>query len=366
MEQPSAVLPLCPGDLPAPSFPSHRPLLHHLNADTSWLLQIPRPAILSKHTGRQWFNILIDPWLHGSQSDIAGWFSRQWHAEVPRVSSIAKVEELAREIEVVSRELRLGKENQPNLFEKDPDIETIETFIDAVAISHEFTDHCHKQTLLEVHPDVPVFATQKAAKLVASWKHFRHVLETPGFSDSTKDWCVTSVSLLPEWLSIARLVTENDALYFHSALFIVFDVTGTGDKSEAFIYSPHGIKASSLTCVANASPPIKTLAQLHGLHDVSIGSQRQLNLGAHNGLAVQRLLRAQYWIGTHDEVKQASGLISWFLNRKTLRVQDALEEEDQRAAALSFGDLEGEKHKTNRLQNPKFLDIENGEFAVLT
>jgi len=40
------------------------------------------------------------------------------------------------------------------------DLDGMKTFIDAVAISHEFTDHCHEQTLLQVDPDVPVFATE--------------------------------------------------------------------------------------------------------------------------------------------------------------------------------------------------------------
>ena len=345
---------------------SRSPLLHHLNADTSWLLQLPRPGTATEHTGRQWFNILIDPWLHGSQSDVAGWFSRQWHADDPCISSIAKVEELAREIEIISSELWLGKGSQPNSFENVTDLET---FIDAVAISHEFTDHCHKETLLEVHPEVPVFATQKAAKLVKSWKHFRHVLETPIFSHNIKGYSITSLPLLPEWLTISRLVTENDALHFHSALLIVFDVTSAVDQStqtEAVIYSPHGIEPSSLTCVANATPPIHTLAIMHGLHDVSIGSQRQLNLGAHNGLAVQRLLRAQYWIGTHDEVKEASGLISWFLGRKTLSVQDALEEEDQKAPSFSDSSVGQCKTDTEKWKNPRFINIGNGESAVLT
>lgn len=37
-----------------------------------------------------------------------------------------------------------------------------ESWIDAVVISHEFTDHMHKPTLLELYPRVPVLATPKA------------------------------------------------------------------------------------------------------------------------------------------------------------------------------------------------------------
>ena len=41
---------------------SQRPILTHLNADTSWLLQLPYPRDAVKIAGRTRFNILIDPW----------------------------------------------------------------------------------------------------------------------------------------------------------------------------------------------------------------------------------------------------------------------------------------------------------------
>ena len=135
---------------------SRRPILHHLNADTSWLLQIPRPASAVKHGSRIYYNVLIDPWLQGGQSDVAAWFSQQWHATESAVKTIAEVDEVARQIEVMAGGLRPRGKRASKV---DAAAEG-QTFIDAVAISHEFTDHCHKDTLLEVHPDVPVFATE--------------------------------------------------------------------------------------------------------------------------------------------------------------------------------------------------------------
>ena len=101
--------------------------------------------------------LLIDPWLQGGQSDVARWFSQQWHATESAVKTIAEVEEVARQIEIMAGGLRLGRKMRTSNLGVAPGVET---FIDAVAISHEFTDHCHKDTLLEVHPDVPVFATE--------------------------------------------------------------------------------------------------------------------------------------------------------------------------------------------------------------
>ena len=46
----------------AASLQTRRPVLTHLNADTSWLLQLPRPK-QKVSAGRFCFNILIDPWL---------------------------------------------------------------------------------------------------------------------------------------------------------------------------------------------------------------------------------------------------------------------------------------------------------------
>jgi hypothetical protein len=136
-----------------------RPVLHHLSADTAWLLMIPRPIAATKRGGRVYFNILIDPWLSGTQTDYTSWLSKQWHAAEPRVPSIAAVEDLIRETESLASGLRLGKGRKSNAQDTEGHDE-VETFIDAVAVSHQFTDHCHEQTMRTVHPNVPVFATE--------------------------------------------------------------------------------------------------------------------------------------------------------------------------------------------------------------
>lgn len=137
---------------------TRRPLLHHLNADSSWLVQIPRPLdeLGGKGEGRarKYYNILIDPWLSGAQSYVAAWFSTQWHADESRVGSIGAVEELIGGIE------RTASEEDEDV---DMDVDGEDegrSCIDAVVICHEFTDHCHKDTLLEVDKRVPVFGTK--------------------------------------------------------------------------------------------------------------------------------------------------------------------------------------------------------------
>ena len=297
-----------------------RPILTHLNADTSWLLQVPYPEDAKRPSGRTRFNILIDPWLQGTQSDLASWFSSQWHAIKSSVQHISELDAYLLEIEHLARE-PASDEEQTN------GVTTASSLIDAVIVSHEFTDHCHKATLLELPSSVPVFATTKAASLIRSWKHFSTVNEVPLIDGS--DWHRSSISPLPPWLGISRIITPSiNPLYFHAAvgIFVASSISPSA-AAEAVIYTPHGIQASSVESVAEAEPPIRTLALLHGLDEISIGSAARLNLGAHNALKAQRILRAKYWIGTHEEDKGKSGLVAPFLKRKQISLEEALKAE---------------------------------------
>lgn len=121
------------------------PILHHLNADSSWLFQIPHPTLEAESPqSRKFFNIVLDPWLSGPQSDVASWFSKQWHAVAPHYASVKAVEDLCWEVERL-----LGLPDEKNGEGK---------VIDVVVISHEFTDHCHEGTMREFDPGTCVFA----------------------------------------------------------------------------------------------------------------------------------------------------------------------------------------------------------------
>ena len=134
MDEPSAQLLLDLRQDVQSALSTRRPILHHLNADTSWFLQIPRPEVAVQKSGRLYFNILIDPWLVGGQSDVASWFSQQFHATQSAVQSMGALEELARELEILAGGLRLGSGRKTNA----EDGGQLETFIDAVAVSHEY------------------------------------------------------------------------------------------------------------------------------------------------------------------------------------------------------------------------------------
>jgi hypothetical protein len=382
MDAPSLQLHLEIRDAVVKALATRRPILHHLNADTSWLLQIPRPANAVKHGSRIYYNVLIDPWFVGGQSDVAKWFSQQFHATKSAVQSVAEVDELARQVEILAGGIRMEKRKNNVAATAE-----LETFVDAVAISHEFTDHCHKDTLLEVHRDVPVFATEHAANLISGWKHFRTVITTPTFKNDA-DWHDYSLAPLPSWLGISRLTASKDALFYHSALLVTFathpflshatpkkrsslSIMGDGaedlssstytEAAECVIYTPHGIPSAALTPIATAEPPLHTLAFLHGLHDVSISAAQQLNLGAKNGLLAQKMLRAKYWVATHDEVKQGGGFISWWLRRKAWTLEDALKE----ARAEMDGEDAHMGGSGDVFEDVRFQDMANGESRIL-
>jgi hypothetical protein len=119
------------------------------------------------------------------------------------------------------------------------------------------------------------------------------------------------------------------------------------------------VHPSSLEPIQHAAPPIKTLCFIHGLHDVSISWGQQLNLGVHNGLQVQRMLGAKYWVGTHDEVKKGGGLVAWLLRRKVLSLEEALREEESRSNGVEEGAKKG------LIEDVRFEEVGNGESRVL-
>lgn len=140
------------------------------------------------------------------------------------------------------------------------------------------------------------------------------------------------------------------------------------------LYTPHGLSHTGLTPLISAAPPIKVLAFLHGLHSVRISGASQLNLGAENGVRAQRILKAKYWVGTHDEVKKGGGLIGWFLNRKKWTVKEALEkvrkdlEEMDKRRAKVVGDgnsVLGKRKAGDEWEDVRFEEVGNGESRVL-
>ncbi|KLU87269.1 hypothetical protein MAPG_06270 [Magnaporthiopsis poae ATCC 64411] len=303
----------------------------------------------------EWKAALATP-RPGPQSDVASWFSTQWHVVEPSVATIAELNDALRELE--GEDQATGEDKSQGGATGAPPC-----FIDAVVVSHEFTDHCHRATLEELPKVTPVLATDEAARLIGSWGHFDTVITTPPFSSASPPWKEALSAchpLLPPWLGVGRVVTPGNSLYYHSAIMIAFDAvdpqapTSEDGEAETILYSPHGIEADDLAFLPSSG--LKTLALLHGMHDVRIWMTKQLNLGAHNGLRSVRASGARYWIATHDEIKAGGGLISWLLRRTTYTLKDAVEAEEARLA-----DADGEEAGGGYW----FMELASGDAMVL-
>ncbi|KAG5930004.1 hypothetical protein E4U42_003466 [Claviceps africana] len=316
-----------------------RPILVHLNADTTWLLQLPYPPKTMAPPGRRRFNVLIDPWLQGPQSDVHSLFSTQWHVIAPSVATMDDLNNILRDMEstpIAPRETlvhdhrnlprpRSPTPSQPRARADRSTCDSSVSMIDAVIVSHEFTDHCHQRTLLELPRSTPIFASDVAADLVRSWGYFDQVVTTPALGAGVP-WSRLTVGPLPDWLAIGRVITPGNALYYHAASLVVFDL-GQGAGAEAVIYSPHGIDSKAL--VDMESSGLSTLALLHGLDDVRIWMTKQLNLGALNGIKAANTCKARFWIPTHDEVKRGGGFIAPLLQRTSYSFKDAVKYEEE-------------------------------------
>lgn len=340
------------------------PILTHLNDDTTWLCQLPLPEPAAEETGREYYSILVDPWLAGSQVDVGRWFSEQWHARRSKVESIWEIEELIRGRNAAAAASRAGASRRPRRsnseswqrdgLERSP--------VDLVVVSYEFADHCHKETLLDVDGDVPVFATKKAAHLIRSWSHFRIVKDIPDFGSAGSDWRRTSFHPLPGWVGISSIPSQGSGLsYIHGAVLISFG-SDEGSAAKSILYSPHGIVPEDARCIRQAQPQLETLLLLHGANDVSITpwSWGRLNLGATNGVKLQHALRPKYWIGTHDERKTAAGIIGYLLRWHTWTVSEIL----KLASEQKGRDSEGENGASDE-DEVNFVQVGNGESLVL-
>ena len=122
-----------------------RPILTHWNADTTWSLSFAYPSHARPSSARLRYNVLIDPWLAGPQSDVAGWFSTQWHTIKSSVQTVAELNDHLEQVETLASRAELtGKKNKRGR-KSETNGATHASYIDAVVVSHEFTDHCHKR-----------------------------------------------------------------------------------------------------------------------------------------------------------------------------------------------------------------------------
>jgi hypothetical protein len=316
-----------------------RPLIHHLNADTSWLIQIPR---FDKHA-HPYFNVLIDAWLTTSQIEFGRFFHEQAHTIPSAFQTMAEVEAFTHDIEIRACTLR-----GMSIPDKRPT-----GYIDVAACCTQGTDHINEYTLRQLHTSVPVLVRDNAM-FIKNWNHFETIGLLPAFEC---DWRETRFPFLPNWLGIGTLTQKKDPQGIHKGLVVSFE--HAGHDAEAVVYTPHGILVEEMAFFTSRKQCLHVLALIHGLLNVKVGLSwigfSDANLGAHNGLKLQRLLDAKYWLSTHDEAKVEKGLTSWILTQNPITLEEALKKEQEEA-----------KHGAGNLGSPNWHAVGNGESLVLT
>ncbi|KAI0404632.1 hypothetical protein F4802DRAFT_566819 [Xylaria palmicola] len=339
-------------------------ILTHLNADTTWVLHLPYPPGAPRPPGRSRLNVLLDPWLTGSQSDGGRWFSIQWHVVAPSVQTIAELNGLLAGLERAAAVTAAAPPPHDDGADGDGGDGGDSCYVDVVAVSHEFTDHCHEATLRELPGSTPVFAPDKAARLIRSWRHFDSVIETPALTlpaAGAGGWReALRCAPLPPWLGIGRVVTPGNALYYHAALVVAWTGPAEGGNGggDAVVYSPHGVGPDALAGLRGAG--LRVLALLHGLDDIRLWMTKQLNLGAVNGVAAARACGAKYWVATHDEVKKGGGFVSLLLRRTRWSVAEAVKREGQKSIVTGADDDDDERETRY-----EFVELGSGDGLVL-
>ncbi|PYI26330.1 hypothetical protein BP00DRAFT_419792 [Aspergillus indologenus CBS 114.80] len=272
---------------------SLNPVFTNLNGDSSWLISLPRP------TGG-YFHLLLGPWLGGPAIITSSWLSHITHVEQEKFQSIAQVEQLARDISRPS-----GTEGH----------------IDAVVVSHPFSDHNHKDTLIQLASTVPVYAAREAA-------------------------AIEDLAPLPSWLHLLRIPTGEPHPALHFGIVIAF--ASGKERREAIIYSPHGIEPQFLQPLVDEES-FATLALLHGIDDQSTLGVPQL--GVENGLRLEALTGARYWLRTHSPRLNFRGLIGWFYRSVPRTLDEGLNQ--------------AERETGTKRARPNYVEVANGESVVL-
>ena len=207
-----------------------------LNDDSSWIWTL---------NGKRY---LVDPWFTPSQVDFHPLFSEQFH--------VTKQPELG----------DLGK-------------------IDFIFVSHPFTDHCNKETLLQLDANIPVIADRAVQKKIAKWNHFKTIIPLAGAEIKIEK--IGSGSLLDP---------VHNAFVFHT-------------DSGKLLYAPHGTRVNSL-------PKVDVAITTTTYYKLPFWIGGTINLGLANAQQVKDITSASIVISTHDEQKVGKGLVEKLAKKK--------------------------------------------------
>jgi hypothetical protein len=219
--------------------------IRRINMDSSWQLQWGK------------LNLVIDPWLIGSEIDGFSWLNEQWHTT--ECLSIDK----------------LGT-------------------IDAILISQSYSDHCHIPTLKLIDKEVPIFASPKAYKRLLRNFPERHVILLPQLSKET--W----VSLGELQFAVFCPANRMDPVYY--GLIV-------RKQNEIITYFSHGFQLSNNQKQAISEFDVKVMFATFSTIEIPKLMGGQVNPGLNNVNELVDELKPEFVFNTHDEKKKARGIV---------------------------------------------------------
>ena len=216
-----------------------------LNADSSWLWEI------------NGLKILVDPWFSESQVDFHPRFSTQYHLD-----------------------------KQPEVFELPrPDF---------IFISHPFTDHCDKETLMKLSSEIPVICLSVIQRKIQKWGHFKQFISP---SDAP--------------FQIEKISKTGFLDLVHHAYLI-------SDGISSMCYAPHGTR--KIVQDKEASVLLTTVTT----YELPFYLGGTVNLGLNKALQLAEQLNVKTVISTHDEAKIQKGIVAAFSKRTFSNTQEIL------------------------------------------
>ena len=232
-----------------------RPELRRLNMDTSWLLRWGST------------DLLLDPWLVGSEVDGFSWFNEQWHVTPP----IAP-EQVASELEAAS-----GSGSRTA----------------GIVVTQSYADHCHDPTLRALPATLPIVTVDRAERHLRKTFVDRTIFtlanqSAPAFRFGELD------------LTALRPARRMDPIYY---LLVI------RRENRAIAYCPHGYHPTD-----GEQAWLQTLdivALLTTFTDFRLPSWLggQVSPGLENVHQLVGQLQPTYVLNCHDEQKAARGIV---------------------------------------------------------
>lgn len=267
--------------------------------------------------------------------------------DVGSSQAIAALEELLRDLELLANDLRPESGRKSNVTAEDR-IGKLETLVDAVAVTS--LAKSDEDSFRQLHPDVPVFASQEVVQHIAALQHFRAVGAVNEFGyDGCKDWrSTTALAGLPEWVGLSTLPKQDEATDRPDTLMIAFNnyhnnssarlaklqaLMGGRQKrhastlpiededfAEAVLFTGPERLYDGMIPASHADPTIYPLAVVYS---GSTPMRKFTALETSEGAGSRRELTATHHVSERNfQVEKGKGFLAWLIAKATFRTRE--------------------------------------------